>query len=250
MIIGKSITCSPRKFVRIVVGKKVWRNNAFRLNLSEYCAASSKAFCLLVVENNYARWSDMVGSGEHGDKHNSASAPLYTNAGKSNQKMGLESPFRLGHSGEGYQRFDVIYNMVKADRAKDTRSGFKEELKRMVMEEYSKKRQAKKDDEEDGDEAVYLAHNFDDVVQGGINVELVIQSKPTQGNPNLGNISYNNNQNDSNDDEEEEEEEEEDNENLDERETVRMILIPINTTTTNCRTALEGTQLNFVWILT
>jgi hypothetical protein len=34
------------------------------------------------------------------------------------------------------------------------------------------------------------------------------------------------------------------------RETVRMILNPINTTTTNCRTALEGTQLNFVWILT
>jgi hypothetical protein len=34
------------------------------------------------------------------------------------------------------------------------------------------------------------------------------------------------------------------------RETVRMILIPIITTTTDCRTALEGTQLNFVWILT
>jgi hypothetical protein len=29
------------------------------------------------------------------------------------------------------------------------------------------------------------------------------------------------------------------------RETVRMILIAINTTTTNCRTALECTQLNF-----
>jgi hypothetical protein len=32
------------------------------------------------------------------------------------------------------------------------------------------------------------------------------------------------------------------------QETVRMILIPINTT--NCRTALECTQLIFVWILT
>jgi hypothetical protein len=45
----------------------------------------------LVVENNYARWSDMVGSGDHGDKHNSASAPLYTNAGKSKKKWGCKA---------------------------------------------------------------------------------------------------------------------------------------------------------------
>jgi hypothetical protein len=135
-----------KEFVRIVVGKKVWKNNAFCLNLSEYCAASSEAFCLLVVEDSYAQWSDMVGSGDHGDKHNSASAPFYTNAGKSNQKNGVAKPFQ-GWTAEGYQRLEVIYNMVKADWAKDTRSGFKEELKRMVMEEYSKKRPAKKDDE-------------------------------------------------------------------------------------------------------
>jgi hypothetical protein len=144
-----------KEFVRIVVGKKVWKNNAFCLNLSEYCAASSKAFCLLVAENNYAQWSDMVGLGDHGDKHNSASAPLYTNAGKSNQKNGAAKPFQ-GWTAEGYQRFDVIYNMVKADQAKDTRSGFKEELKRMVMEEYSKKRQAKKVDEEDVEMRLFI----------------------------------------------------------------------------------------------
>jgi hypothetical protein len=79
--------------VRIVVGKKVWKSNAFCLNLSEYCAASGKAFCLLVVENNYARWSDMVQSGEYGDKNNKASPPLYTNAGKSNRKNGAARPF-------------------------------------------------------------------------------------------------------------------------------------------------------------
>jgi hypothetical protein len=107
--------------------------------------------------------------------------------------------------------------MVKADWAKDTRSAFEEELKRMVMEEYSKKRQAKKDDEEDRDEVFYPAHDFDNVVQGGTNVELEIQSQQTHCNPNLGNISYNDN--DSNDEEEEEEEEEEDDENLDERDS-------------------------------
>jgi hypothetical protein len=85
-----------KEFVRIVVGKKVWKNNAFRLNLSEYCVVSSKAFCLLVVENNYAQWSDMVGSGDHGDKHNSTSGPLYTNAGKSTKEIRLQSCFRVG----------------------------------------------------------------------------------------------------------------------------------------------------------
>jgi hypothetical protein len=133
-------------------------------------------------------------------------------------KNGAAKPFQ-GRTVEGYQRFDVIYNMVKADRAMDTRSSFEEELKRMVMEEYSKKRQAKKDDEDDGDEVVYLVHDFDNVVQGGINVELVIQSQQTQGNPNLGKSSCSNNENKSNTDEEEEEEEKEDNKNLDERDS-------------------------------
>jgi hypothetical protein len=82
-----------KEFVRIAVGKKVWKNNAFCLNLSEYCAASSQAFCLLVVENNSAQWSDMVDSGDHGDKHNSASAPLYTGQmqGKATKKWGCKA---------------------------------------------------------------------------------------------------------------------------------------------------------------
>jgi hypothetical protein len=74
-------------------------------------------------------------------------------------------------SGGIYQRFDVIYNMVKADRVKEARSSFKEELERMVMEEYSLKRQAKKDDEDGGEEVAYRLHDFDNVVQVGIDVE-------------------------------------------------------------------------------
>jgi hypothetical protein len=150
-----------KEFVRIVVGKKVWKNNAFCLNLSEYCAASSKAFCLLVVENNYARWSDMVGSGDHGDKRNSASAPLYTNAGKSNQKMGLQSPFRVGQRRDIKDLMKMIVTMRRRRRKRRRRR-----TTRIWM-----------------------------------------------------------------------------------RETV-MILIPINTTTANCRTGLKGTQPNFVWKLT
>jgi hypothetical protein len=107
-------------------GKEVWKSNALHLNLSKYCAASGKAFCLLVVENNYAQWSDMVESGDHGDKINSASLPLSTNAGKSNRKNGAARPFQ-GWTAEGYQKFDILYNMVRANRARETRTGFKDE---------------------------------------------------------------------------------------------------------------------------
>jgi hypothetical protein len=54
-----------------------------------------------------------------------------------------------------------------------------------MMEEYSRKRKAKKDDEDEGEEAIYPSHDFDNVVQGGIDVQLVIPEKPNQGdNPN------------------------------------------------------------------
>jgi hypothetical protein len=88
--------------------------------------------------------------------------------------------------------------------------------------------------------------DFDNVVQGWINVELEIHSKETQVNTNTGKRSYS------------------DNEKIatmmkrrKRRRRTRMgmkkrmmILIPICSTTTNCRTALEGTQINLVWILT
>jgi hypothetical protein len=106
-----------KEFVRIFLGKKVWKNNSYCSNLSEYCTASGKAFCLLVVENNYERWTDMVRSRDQGDKHSSATAPLYTNAGKSSQKNGAAKPFQ-GWTAEGYEQYDVLYTLVRADCAK------------------------------------------------------------------------------------------------------------------------------------
>jgi hypothetical protein len=182
-----------KEFVRIVVGKKVWKNSAYRLNLSEYCAASSEAFSLLVVENNYQRWTDMVNSGDLGDKHNSASAPLYTNAGKSNRKNGKAKPFQ-GWTAEGYQRFDVIYNCVKADRASATRISFEEELKNLMMEEHSRKKQGKQNDVDDGEEVTYPSHDFDDVLPGGTSnlPPLVQQGQPKQAQPKQAENNHNN----------------------------------------------------------
>jgi hypothetical protein len=59
--------------------------------------------------------------------------------------------------------------MVRADRAQASRNSFKEKLKRMMMEEFSRKRQAKADDVDDGrEDVVYPSHDFDDVMKGGI----------------------------------------------------------------------------------
>jgi hypothetical protein len=75
-----------KEFVRIVVGKKKWRHQAFQYNLSEFCSASGEAFCLLILENNYMRWCGMVEANDYGDKNHTAPSPLYTNAGKSNRR--------------------------------------------------------------------------------------------------------------------------------------------------------------------
>jgi hypothetical protein len=159
-----------QEFVRIVVGKKRWTHQCFRLNLSEYCSASGEAFVLLTLENNYMRWSDMAETGDYGDKNHTAPPPLYTNAGKSNRKLGTARPFQ-GWSVEGYERFDVLHKLVLADRAKQSRCRFEEMLKNILMEENTKKRQRPEEEEDDGGEVVYPAHDFADVDRGGISSE-------------------------------------------------------------------------------
>jgi hypothetical protein len=120
------------------------------------------------VENNYAQWSDMVESGDHGDKINSASPPLYTNAGKTSRKNGAARPFQ-GWTAEGYHKFDILYNMVRVDCARETRTGFEDEWsRRIVAEENSRKRQTKQNEDDNGEEIQYLSHDFDDVMRGGI----------------------------------------------------------------------------------
>lgn len=156
-----------KEFVRIVVGKSKWTHQCFRYNLSEYCSASGEAFCLLVLENNYMRWCGMIEAGDYGDKGHTAPPPLYTNAGKSNRNNGTAKPFQ-GWTVEGYERFDALHKLVRVDRAKKSRHEFEERLKEVLLQENSKKRKAKMDDEDDGEEVVYPAHDFDDVDRGGI----------------------------------------------------------------------------------
>jgi hypothetical protein len=156
-----------KEFVRIIVGKAKWKHQCFRDNLSKFCSASGEAFCLLTLENNYARWCGMVESGDFGDKNHTAPPPLYTNAGKTNRNIGMAKPFQ-GWSVEGYERFNELHRLVKHDRAKKTREDFEDRLRAILAEENSKRRKTKIDEEDDGEEVVYPAHDFADVVSGGI----------------------------------------------------------------------------------
>lgn len=159
-------TMLAKEFVRIVVGKNKWKIHCFRDNLSKFCSASGEAFCLLTLENNYARWCAMVESGNFGDKDHTAPSPLYTNAGKTNRPIGMAKPFQ-GWSVQGYERFNELHKLVKHDRARTTREEFEEKLRSILAEENSKRRKAKIDEEDDGEEVVYPAHDFTDVVSGG-----------------------------------------------------------------------------------
>lgn len=159
-------TMLAKEFVRIVVGKNKWKIHCFRENLSKFCSASGEAFCLLTLENNYARWCAMVESGNYGDKDHTAPPPLYTNAGKTNRPIGMAKPFQ-GWSVEGYERFNELHKLVKHDRARTTREEFEDKLQSILAEENSKRRKAKIDEEDDGEEVVYPAHDFTDVVSGG-----------------------------------------------------------------------------------
>jgi hypothetical protein len=162
---GEDYLMFTKEFLRIVVGKRTWKHNSFRTVLSSYCSASSEAFCLLTMENNYARWCSMIETEDYGDRGSTAPPPLYTNAGKSNRLNGKTKPFQ-GWTQEGYKRFDELYGIVKADRLKQSRLGFEEKLRKIIEEEEANKRQTNEAEEIDEGEVTYPSHDCDDVVQG------------------------------------------------------------------------------------
>jgi hypothetical protein len=57
--------------------------------------------------------------------------------------------------------------VVKQDRARKTREVFEDKLRAILAEENSKVRKTKVDEEDNGEEVVYPAHDFADVVSGG-----------------------------------------------------------------------------------
>jgi hypothetical protein len=111
----------------------------------------------------------MVESGDYADKKNTAPKPLYTNVGKSSQENGTAKAFQ-GWTMEGYERFDELYNAVKADCIAEGREYYKETLKALVAQGNTKERPSRLAEDAGDGEVIYPAHGFDDVVTGGLNL--------------------------------------------------------------------------------
>lgn len=171
---GTAYEMLTRILLRKVVGEKVWSGNCYRALLSEYCTASDEAFALLAIENNYERWKWMHENQDCSNTTKGAPETLYTNASAdatptAGTRGAAPSRFQ-GWSVEGYKRFDAFHKLVKADRAQIGRTKFEEDMKNYFAIEMAStiKRRKKKTLEEDEDEGVYPAHDFDDVDMGGI----------------------------------------------------------------------------------
>ena len=80
--------------------------------MTDYISVSDEAFAILIFENNYETWCDMV------KRNNTKILQVickYTNGGSSSGKNGSTRRYQ-GWNSEGIKRFNALFDLVKADR--------------------------------------------------------------------------------------------------------------------------------------
>ena len=93
--------------------------------ISDYISVSDEAFAILIFENNYETWCDMV------KRNNTKLSPViqkYTNGGSSSGKNGSSRRYQ-GWNSEGIKRFNDLFDLVKADRESAHAKPFEEAFK-------------------------------------------------------------------------------------------------------------------------
>jgi hypothetical protein len=159
------------RIVERIVGNAYWKRNSDKKPLSRFCTRSDEAFGLLLLENSYDRWTDMWLRGDYKDKEKKAPRSCYTNSGDTRGLKGSNRKLE-GWSMEGYKRFDELHKLVTADRAKPSRATFEEELRVQLEAERAGRRSRKKPRVEVNHVGSYPAHDFDDVLEGGIDLAM------------------------------------------------------------------------------
>ena len=137
-----------------VVGKKLFESLCWRQKVSQFVTVSDEALALLMYENNYERWTDM---GKNGNWKSSAVRPKYTlggnacqtpksgkcNAQQKKLKKGASKPQLddncgnennndstcaryQGWSLEGFRKYNMIFDAVKAECASPLGAEFDE----------------------------------------------------------------------------------------------------------------------------
>jgi hypothetical protein len=176
-----------------VVGRSSWEGNCDKKLLSTFCTRSDEAFGLLLLENNYDRWTAMWRSGDLRNSKGEAPDTLYTNMAESRTRGSASNRKLEGWSQEGYARFDELYAMVKADREQPSRIELETQIRKELEAKKARKRCHKKQVLEANTGISYPCHDFDDVTTGGL-----------QDGVSGGVASKSHDQDDSNDDNEDE----------------------------------------------
>jgi hypothetical protein len=99
-------------FMIHVVGATKFRNLGVAQFVSSFVSVSDEAFALLVLENCEERWSDMYKN----NMTKSIKKNKYTDGGRA-CKTGRSRNLK-GWSNKGLNRFNELYRLVKADRAR------------------------------------------------------------------------------------------------------------------------------------
>ena len=159
------------RIVERIVGRASWKRNSDKKPLSRFCTKSDEAFGLLLLENSYDRWSKMWEIQDYKNEKKQAPRSRYTNSGDTRGERGSNRKLE-GWSMEGYKRFDELHKLVTADRAKPSRAPFEEELRVQLEAERAGRRSRKKPRVEVSHVGSYPAHDFDDVLEGGINLAM------------------------------------------------------------------------------
>ena len=108
------------KFLRCVVGIKIFRNSCKKYPLSTYVSLSDEAFALLLLENSELRWNSEIELKKNGKEitEESLLPTKYTGAGKSKQQKGFTRKFK-GWTFDGIARYNSLRELIRADRKKN-----------------------------------------------------------------------------------------------------------------------------------
>ena len=107
-------------FLSVVVGKRTYAKKCHVERISTFVTPSDEALAILLYENSYDRWIDMA---KKRNTKKSTILPKYTNGGESTGVTGSSKKYG-GWSLDGIERFNELYDLVKANCESDKAKGY------------------------------------------------------------------------------------------------------------------------------
>jgi len=116
-------------FISCVIGKNHFKSYRCDKLLSEFATVSDEAMAILIFENNIETWIHMV---ENNITKKSLVVKKYTNGGSSKGEVASSRRFH-GWSSHGMNRFNELFDLVKADRTSEGAKSFEESFQEFCV---------------------------------------------------------------------------------------------------------------------